>query len=279
VASTTTPHAVLNGRISAVTPLELSRFPCLGTHESRRRAVSSRAPAWLSRSPESGGRRMGLGPRAVPGRWRVWLAVRANSSSVVRRRQARRPARRQLGMLVPARPRQGARSGLGCSSTRPPTHRPVARARHTCARDRPAGASFVAPQPLHASWAEYLRPLAIAGTGTSSEQLSRSEAGRSRKSWKKHPRRTGFLTCLRVVRERPGSAPAASEPRGALDRRMRIVPRCDWRWLRCHPCHLGWRHADAHNDPISVALCGDPAGGGIFSSPPLDLNQGLIARH
>jgi hypothetical protein len=93
------------------------------------------------------------------------------------------------------------------------------------------------------------------------------------------PRRTAFLACLRAVRERPSSAPAASEPRGALDRGMRIVLRCDWRWLRCRPRHLGWRHADAHNDPISVALCGDPAGAGICSSPPSDLGHGLVPCH
>jgi hypothetical protein len=81
------------------------------------------------------------------------------------------------------------------------------------------------------------------------------------------------------VGERPSSAPAAGEPRGALDRGMRIVLRCDWRWLRCRPCHLRWRHADAYNDPVSVALRGDPTGAGVFSSPPRDLSHGLIACH
>jgi hypothetical protein len=87
------------------------------------------------------------------------------------------------------------------------------------------------------------------------------------------------LACLRVVRRPPSSASAASEPRGALDRGMWIVLRRDWRWFRRRPCHLGWRHADAHNDPISVASCGDPTGAGICSSPPFDLSHGLVACH
>jgi hypothetical protein len=37
------------------------------------------------------------------------------------------------------------------------------------------------------------------------------------------------------------SAHSASEPRGSLNRGMRIVARRDWRWLGCRPDHLGWR--------------------------------------
>jgi hypothetical protein len=109
---------------------------------------------------------MGLGPRAEPGRWRVWLAARAKRSSVVRRPQARQSAQRQfLGLLPPARPRHSARSGMGYSSARPPTLQPVARARHTCAHDRPAEASLVALRPLHASRAQYPTPWTAVGTG------------------------------------------------------------------------------------------------------------------
>ena len=78
---------------------------------------------------------------------------------------------------------------------------------------------------------------------------------------------------------RRSSAPAASEPRRALDRGMWIVLRCDWRWLRRRPGHLGWRDADAHNAPISVTLVGDPAGTGICSSPPFNLSDRLLTSH
>ena len=108
---------------------------------------------------------------------------------------------------------------------------------------------------------------------TRSTASARATARRLKESWRC---RGCFSSCKR---ERPSSAPAAGEPRGALDRGMRIVLRCDWRWLRCRPGHLGWRYADAHNDPISAALRGDPAGAGICSSPPFDLGHGLITRH
>jgi hypothetical protein len=86
----------------------------------------------------------------------------------------------------------------------------------------------------------------------------------------------GFCT---LQRERRSSAPAASKPSGALDRRMWIALRCDWRRLGRLPGHLRWRHADPHDDPISVTLVGDPAGTGICSSPPFNLSDRLRTRH
>jgi hypothetical protein len=145
------------------------------TADSRRRRIS-RATAWLSRSPESGARRTGVGPRVELGWWPVWLAVRATSPSVVRLRQVRQSARRQLGMLPPVRLRHGGRAGMEYSSARLPTLRLVARARHTCAHDRPAGASRVALRPLPVSWAQYLRPCATVGTD--------SWRGSRRSSWR-----------------------------------------------------------------------------------------------
>lgn len=75
------------------------------------------------------------------------------------------------------------------------------------------------------------------------------------------------------------SAPAPSEPRGALDRGMGIVVRCDRRWLRRRPGHLGRRHTDAHNDPIPVPFAGDPARTWIRSPPPFNLSGRLITIH
>jgi hypothetical protein len=76
------------------------------------------------------------------------------------------------------------------------------------------------------------------------------------------------------------SAPAASgEPRGSLDRGMRIVARRNWRWLRCRPGHPGWRHADSDNDPGPVTSARDPACSGFFSSPPFNLSDRLLTRH
>ena len=75
------------------------------------------------------------------------------------------------------------------------------------------------------------------------------------------------------------SAPAAGEPRGALDRGMWIALRCDWRWLRGRSGHLCWRNAHAHNDPIPFPLGGNPAGAGIRSAPPFDLPDRLITCH
>jgi hypothetical protein len=82
----------------------------------------------------------------------------------------------------------------------------------------------------------------------------------------------------RVAKE-GSSAPAASEPRGALDRGVWVVLRCDWRRLRRRPRHLGWRQADTHNDPVPVTLAGDPASAGICSSPAFNLSDCLIAGH
>ena len=93
------------------------------------------------------------------------------------------------------------------------------------------------------------------------------------------PARVALRGFSALQTERRVSAPAASEPRGALDRGMWIALRCDWRWLRRRPGHLDWRHADAHNDPISVTLVGDPASTGICSSPPFNLSDRLLTSH
>src|SRR5438105_2484539 len=60
---------------------------------------------------------------------------------------------------------------------------------------------------------------------------------------------------------------------------MWIVARCDWRWLRRGSGHLGWRHADAHNDPIPHTLAGNPGGTGIYGLPAFNLSDRLLTRH
>jgi hypothetical protein len=90
------------------------------------------------------------------------------------------------------------------------------------------------------------------------------------------PVRVASCGFFALQRERPSSAPAGSEPRGALDRGVWIALRCDRRWLRCRPGQLRWRHADAHDDPISVPVGGDPAGTGICGSPPFNLSNRVV---
>jgi hypothetical protein len=60
---------------------------------------------------------------------------------------------------------------------------------------------------------------------------------------------------------------------------MWIGLRDDWRWLRRRSCHLGWRYANAHDDPIPTPVGRDPAGTGLCGSPPLDLSDRLITCH
>ena len=78
-------------------------------------------------------------------------------------------------MVPPARSRHGARSGLGCSSTRSPTLSLVDRSRHTCAHERPAGASVALLRPLHAAWGQYLTPWTTVGTGAEAAAQTKTD--------------------------------------------------------------------------------------------------------
>lgn len=83
----------------------------------------------------------------------------------------------------------------------------------------------------------------------------------------------------RLPPPRASSATAASEPRRAFDRGMRIITGRDGRRLCRCPGGPDRRHPDANDHPLAPALGRDPRSIGMGSPPAFNLSDCLFARN